>query len=901
MSNDNERKATVFGAGIAGLTVAHELIERGWEVEVYEPEPEPHSYTACAVGGMARTQWGRIDIGTPLFTDGLGYQAAPATSGLQIPEDARLEFAPGGWTLNKSSLAQLVELKRRIAEVENRQQATGPFLIEVRGFASQLEAFASGRNLQELRTAVGQAADDDVSDNAKKEAATYFAAGRADLLLSLLRALVVRSMLVLRPVKGNPQPRVFLIPLAMGEVNDTPARTELDTAHNYVGFNELRRPLLPGEHGYRYFPSFYHNVFDTMSRIRILEPRRLTVSERARAVALDSMLGPNFGVPEEALPHTHTDTGRTVYDNLVSNDGFEIAGEDCRPPVYLDRTDAESLFGLLAVTRDVLERRGSELSDLLRFQLRLAVYLTSGRKRRRTYEDLTWEDFLHADRCSEGFRNKLEAFPKALVGLSSSKADARSMGTITVQLLLDQLRETRLRDASLNGPTSVAWLDPWKHYLTERRVKFHRGALTELRFATPKNPKALSLEAVVTVTDLKGNPIERTLDQGYLVVALPITDAKRLCAPLLSDLPKRFNRRFRYRDIRRIATFRTEDALTDFTGVQFYLKEPLFAGVSHTYYQDATWGLSSIMQSNLWIDQRAYRGEGANQLYVLSVDVTELDRPGPIGKKRKGKSARACSKEEFAAEVWAQVSDGLKNFGWEPNKPYAWHIDDSLVFDAGNVTNRTPYLVNLAGEWQRRPGTLVYNRRRLGYEVHFDRLVFAGSYMKTHTRITTMESANESGRHAVNGLLRHQWYAKSRPRYRFNYYPCPYRPKTKVLREALTPPGPHNDPAAGKQLAARQRAIADGVLANYASIHDPESNEPPDLHWLKALDDRLCTLHMPHLFEILELEAWIDAAEPDPAALMDVLHRLSTLGLDPSASLPQLLSSLWSAWRSLRR
>jgi hypothetical protein len=32
-------------------------------------------------------------------------------------------------------------------------------------------------------------------------------------------------------------------------------------------------------------------------------------------------------------------------------------------------------------------------------------------------------------------------------------------------------------------------------------------------------------------------------------------------------------------------------------------------------------------------------------------------------------------------------------------------------------------------------------------------IVFAGTYMKTFTRLTTMESANESARHAVNAIL----------------------------------------------------------------------------------------------------------------------------------------------------
>ena len=51
----------IFGAGIAGLTAAHELIERGFGVWVFDPAPPAGSAEQSdetpAIGGMARTQW----------------------------------------------------------------------------------------------------------------------------------------------------------------------------------------------------------------------------------------------------------------------------------------------------------------------------------------------------------------------------------------------------------------------------------------------------------------------------------------------------------------------------------------------------------------------------------------------------------------------------------------------------------------------------------------------------------------------------------------------------------------------------------------------------------------------------------------------------------------------------
>jgi uncharacterized protein with NAD-binding domain and iron-sulfur cluster len=57
----SENCVTIFGGGIAGLTVAHELSERGFQVQVWEPAQDPrYPRRGCDIGGMARTQWSRV-------------------------------------------------------------------------------------------------------------------------------------------------------------------------------------------------------------------------------------------------------------------------------------------------------------------------------------------------------------------------------------------------------------------------------------------------------------------------------------------------------------------------------------------------------------------------------------------------------------------------------------------------------------------------------------------------------------------------------------------------------------------------------------------------------------------------------------------------------------------------
>jgi hypothetical protein len=53
---------TVIGAGIAGLTAAHELIERGFPVQIVEAAEDELVEYACAVGGLAANQFARARL-----------------------------------------------------------------------------------------------------------------------------------------------------------------------------------------------------------------------------------------------------------------------------------------------------------------------------------------------------------------------------------------------------------------------------------------------------------------------------------------------------------------------------------------------------------------------------------------------------------------------------------------------------------------------------------------------------------------------------------------------------------------------------------------------------------------------------------------------------------------------
>jgi hypothetical protein len=85
-------------------------------------------------------------------------------------------------------------------------------------------------------------------------------------------------------------------------------------------------------------------------------------------------------------------------------------------------------------------------------------------------------------------------------------------------------------------------------------------------------------------------------------------------------------------------------------------------------------------------------------------------------------------------------------------------------------------------------------------------LVLAGTYMRTHTRLTCMESANESARHGVNGILA-ELYARTGIR-----------------------------------------------VGDPCQIWDPEDNELQELAFLKRLDNDLFDAELPHFCDILDLD-----------------------------------------------
>jgi uncharacterized protein with NAD-binding domain and iron-sulfur cluster len=712
-SRSKEARTTVavFGAGISGLTAAHELVERGYLVEVYECAPPSLLEEECSIGGMARTQWAR-DERDPhtFFKDTRALQPTR-------PIDWRIERALG----------------RRIYFNENTTEPT----------TTAAPGHQSGREvLDELIAALTAKEAWPLYEDITFEVRGFMeelgevphrSAGRKDYDRA---AYVIQELEAALP--GGFEDRFRTIGFGLGcAENWALPRGE----RAYVEIHPFQE-YVPGEHGYRFFPTFYRNLRDTLRRTPIAEDRE------------------NF-----------VETSRSVFDNLVpttsqgvnfESDPTADPPENKRPYVLPRRRipSAQVFFDLLV---ESLCKSDLSLQDTNRLAARTFKFMTSCRERReKEYETLSWWDFIGGDDYSPKFQHYLDRVAQAFVAMTAKECDARTYGDISLQLYRDQFFEADVTDPVLNGPTSLAWFHIWRRYLESQGVKFIRGKLIDFEVFDEEVAWPVVVLADEIEKQSAGNPYKRVLVQtSYTVLALNIEAMQELLRNTTGGkkLQGEDFRLLRDLELGDASAEKPDGVLRHLTGMQFYFPSDIKFLPGHTVFPDSEWGLSSIYQPQFWLRKRGwwdgYRG-------VLSVCIGKWH--GVEGDKLH--APWHCTPEEIARQVWEQIRRGIP----QPERdrtpdPTLFHIDDNMIFGQRDgpgtpprpIRNESRMFVNIPGTQSRRPGRLSTSAETKldGYRVWCANIVLAGTYMQTFTRLTTMEAANESGRHAVNGILAH--------------------------------------------------------------------------------------------------------------------------------------------------
>jgi uncharacterized protein with NAD-binding domain and iron-sulfur cluster len=874
---DANNTVTIFGGGISGLSVAHELVERGFRVYLWEPaNNERDPAMGCEVGGMARTQWGAVD-----WLEGENRKGVP----VYLERPRKQDWARGStrpiielpWVLYLSDDFEDTEILAAIGSTTYYAgNNLGAFMKEVEKFFFIDQIVDRDQVIYCEVQRRNPGSDERALERAGrivKHLSIQLTKASPELSLSGPTALSqykeLTEITLTRKNARESDYRIFRLALLDGFPDGI--RPGYDVRISF----RVRERWLPGEHGFRFFPKFYHHLFDTMKRTPILEP----------APKADIAGAQERSVTVNANPDKYVETGRTVFDNLRPTASQALAFSDGGFPAILPRTAPKSLkdvrhwlniiFGHSNGGQNGKGRGegsyGLTPRDVALFTSKLLQYMTSCQKRREEYGRMTWMEYLGGERAySPKFRDLVNDSPKALVAMDAKTGDARTQGSIFTQLLIDNTEPDGFRDGTLNGPTSVAWLTHWRRYLEAQGVEFIHGKLEG--FEPRKGPDGESEVIWPKVKcfeprHLGALALTPGLAPGYFVLALPPLAAKEMAQRYLEAVGQ--DKR-RHRDMTCLANMRLADkgdvegdyssalvtpaptgAMQHMIGIQYYFDQDAHWLDGHYYLPGSPWGISAISQARFWQEkadwEHGYRG-------VLSVGFTKLN-----GNEKSSKQAWTCTRPQIAEEIWNQLVHALAP-GQEAKvpRPRYWHLDTNLVTGSkGVLRNESPLLINLAGEWEARPGELAppgWMRWDLsqptsrevwpGYCIA-DRIVLAGNYMKTYTRLTTMESANESARHAVNAIL----YDRANRTEDGN---------TEVNKTTILP--------------------------QPCDIWPIEEREVDDFDFLRELDEILYDRNLDHFIEILDIHEWIGSAlhgttrtvrDPtDPLAVLSQLDQI---------------------------
>jgi len=462
-----------------------------------------------------------------------------------------------------------------------------------------------------------------------------------------------------------------------------------------VGTGTGGRADLPGEHGFRFFPGFYHHIPDSMER---------------------TPFGSN---------------AKGVKDNLIAAQGgkFLRGGDRADAFIFGIGPDPQALLtvdGLRRYLTESLKGQNVPPDELAYFVTRLLVFLTSSKERRYgQWENMSWWDFVGAETRSPDYQHVLAAgLTRNLVAAKETLASTRTIGNMGEAFVYTMIGAgaNGAIDRVLSLPTNEAWIDPWMSLLRTLGVRFVTGyGLGSYELTNGK-------VSAVHVVDGAGNTYRHESD--WFVSAMPVDKATAfLGGQMLAKDPS-------FANLNRLQT----DWMV---GIQYYLKKPVKLTKGHITFIDSPWALTALTQGDFWAtrDFPADYGDGT-AVDCLSVDISNWDAKGIL----YGKTAKECSPQEVANEVLAQIRyHHTMGDLFEPSDVHSWFLDPGIVYNqgTGRNTNDTPLLVNTAGSWKDRPEVTT----------KIPNFFLTGDFVKSNIDLATMEGANESGRKAANAIL----------------------------------------------------------------------------------------------------------------------------------------------------
>lgn len=482
----------------------------------------------------------------------------------------------------------------------------------------------------------------------------------------------------------------------------------------------------PGEHGFRFFPQFYQHLTATLREIPFPSP------EAPTGTVFDNLRSPTFG-------------------------GVAYAGHLNRIPRSAATASVADIQRVLF--GDLLHRLSPE--DLARYGYQLLRFLTSCRERRATWDHISWETFLGFDEggYTEEGKQLLRVVPAVLSAMRARDSSARTIGNTSLQVAFGfHGDDPDPKDGILNGPTTEAWLEPWRKHLEAHGVRFHlehpavdfqveNGRLKGVVVAPATGPRTVQADATILAV-----PIEVTL-RFLLAGKLPNSTLTNLLTVPISERWRTERPNQREAQLRRTWT-------GDMVGAQFYLREDVPVIHGHLAFPGSEYCLTAVAQQQFWEGGLA-RFDLPEVKGLLSVILSDWETPS----RRTGKTARdylaAGDEAGLLRETWEQMRDGLgADAALDWNLVLRARVDQNLVRGADPTDdhfNPTPLLIHPVSAYALRPDGPT---GILG-------LYVASDYNRTAVDLATMEGANEGARQAVRAIARdlglpaaiHPWLA----------------------------------------------------------------------------------------------------------------------------------------------
>ncbi|HEX6944549.1 MAG TPA: FAD-dependent oxidoreductase, partial [Casimicrobiaceae bacterium] len=343
---------------------------------------------------------------------------------------------------------------------------------------------------------------------------------------------------------------------------------------------------LPGEHGFRFFPGFYHHVPDTMRRI------------------------PFPGNPNG------------VHDNLVDAMGAKWLRAGDRPDGFVfgigpDPQQALTVDGLRRNLMDILSGSDVPPHEMAYFVERLLVFTTSCDERKfGQWEKVSWWDFIKAEGKSPQYKKEIAAgMTRNLVAAKETVASTRTIGHMGEAFVWNIMGRGNdgAPDRVLNLPTNEAWIEPWIVHLKSLGV----------RFAVGRTVESLDIDrgriAAARMRDARGR--RHRIQADWFVMAMPVERARKVLGPKVRALDPSLN---------------GIDALfVDWmSGIQFYLKRKVDITRGHLTFLDAPWAVTALTQGQFWSSRDFARDYGdGTAVDSFSIDISDWDTPGILFKK----------------------------------------------------------------------------------------------------------------------------------------------------------------------------------------------------------------------------------------------------------------------------